>query len=356
MNDGAALEVRGISKSFGRLRVLDGIDLTIPGRTTTAILGPSGCGKTTLLRLVAGFERSDGGTISIAGRSVQGSGRSTPPNRRDVGYVAQEGALFPHLDVRANIGFGLARWPAGRKAKRSRVEQLIELVGLDRGHAARHPHELSGGQQQRVALARALARRPSLVLLDEPFSSLDASARVSTRTAVAAALREEGVTTLLVTHDQSEALALADQVAVMVAGRFRQVAPGPEIYLRPIDLECARLLGAGSTLQGRAAGDWVECALGRLPLADSAPFTSAAVFIRPEQVTVHSGTAAVVTAVDYLGADKLAAIRLPSGEVVEARLAGTAALAAGDQVDVRVEGTVLAFASLDALGAKANSG
>jgi iron(III) transport system ATP-binding protein len=344
MGDGAALEARSISKSFGRTPVLESIDLTVADGTTTAILGPSGCGKTTLLRLIAGFERPDTGTIAIAGRPVFGARRSVPPNRRTLGYVAQEGALFPHLNVRANIAFGLTRSQQRTQSKRQRVGELLELVGLDQQLATRQPHELSGGQQQRVALARALAARPALLLLDEPFSSLDAAARVSTRTAVAQALEAEGVATLLVTHDQAEALSMADQIAVMVAGRFRQIGTPAELYRRPADLDSALLLGSGSTLTGTAEGSTVVCALGRLPMAASAEFTAATVFLRPEQLTIECGGAAVVTAAGYLGADYLITALLPDGQIVEARVAGSAQFAVGDHVTVRAHGPVLAFA------------
>ena len=216
-----ALTIRGLAKAFDATPVLTGVDLDVPAESLTAVLGPSGCGKTTLLRLVAGFLRPDAGTIAFGEEVVAGPGRFVTPQRRRVGYVPQEGALFPHLDVAGNIAFGL---PGRARRSRDRLAELLDLVGLDARLAGQYPHELSGGQQQRVALARALAPRPSVVLLDEPFSSLDAGLRESTGRAVAEVLRSARATAVLVTHDQGEALSLADQVAVMRAGRFLQVA------------------------------------------------------------------------------------------------------------------------------------
>src|ERR671913_2390436 len=208
----SSLTVHQLTKSFGSTPVLTGVDLTVPSRSLTALLGPSGCGKTTLLRLVAGFEEPDAGTVTLGGTVVSGAGRTVPARSRGIGFVPQEGGLFPHLTVAANVAFGL---PRGQRKDRSRIAGLLELVGLPPDLAERAPHQLSGGQQQRVALARALAPEPSLVLLDEPFSSLDASLREETRRAVAEALRATGATAVLVTHEQAQALSMADQVAVM---------------------------------------------------------------------------------------------------------------------------------------------
>ncbi len=215
------LRVTGVRKSYGPVPVLHSIDLVVPAGSLTAVLGRSGCGKTTLLRLVAGFDRPDGGTIAIAGREVAGPGGVLTPEERRIGYVTQEGNLFPHLTVAANVAFGL---PRRARRERHRVPEMLELVGLDPRYGARYPHELSGGQQQRVALARALAPEPGILLLDEPFSSLDVELRESTRHAVAAALAAAGTTTVLVTHDQAEALSLASRVAVMRDGAIVQEA------------------------------------------------------------------------------------------------------------------------------------
>jgi iron(III) transport system ATP-binding protein len=323
--------------------VLDGVDLTVRDGIT-AVLGPSGCGKTTLLRLVAGFLDPDGGTVSIRGRVVAGAGRRPVPARsRRVGYVPQEGALFPHLDVTANVGFGLPRASRGG----DRVREVLDLVELPRDLAGRYPHELSGGQQQRVALARALAPQPELVLLDEPFSSLDAGLREDTGRAVARALRASGATALLVTHDQGEALSLADRVAVMSAGRFLQVSPPHEIYLRPASPEVAGFMGHATLLPGTAKERWATCDLGRVSLLGEAsgPVLLA---VRPEQVSVTTGAeglAADVLDVSYFGHDATLRARIrDSDTVVIARVPAGGVPTPGDTVRLRVSGDVLAFA------------
>ena len=263
------LEVKGLAKSFDGHTVLHDIDLDLQSGTTTAVVGASGCGKTTLLRLIAGFETPDAGTISIAGRQVAGPESAVAPHRRDVGYVAQDGALFPHLTVGQNIAYGLRG--SARSDVRARVAELLETVSLDASYASRRPHQLSGGQQQRVALARALARHPVLMLLDEPFSALDTGLRASTRKAVAGLLADAGVTTLLVTHDQEEALSIADQVAVMRDGRFTQVGSPQQVYRHPNDRFTAEFLGDCISLPCTVASGVADCALGRIPVQGSPP-------------------------------------------------------------------------------------
>ncbi len=280
------LVVKGLRKSFGSHRVLDDLDLSAQAGSFTAILGPSGSGKTTLLRLLAGFEAPDGGTVQIGSQIVDGQGRHVHPEQRRIGYVPQEGGLFPHLSVQANVAFGLPR-----AKRRHGAGELLELVGLS-DLAKRYPHQLSGGQQQRVALARALAIKPEIVLLDEPFASLDAHLRVSVRDQVRGVLREAGATALLVTHDQDEALSLADQVAVLRDGRIVQCAPPHELYARPVDDEVARFVGEANLVAGTMDGDFVETALGRLPAQwrqepQSTP-CPVSVLIRPEQIELSS--------------------------------------------------------------------
>jgi iron(III) transport system ATP-binding protein len=334
------LRVAGLAKSFGETLVLDGLDLTVTDGIT-AVLGPSGCGKTTLLRLVAGFLEPDAGTIAIGDRVVAGAGRPVPARSRRVGYVPQEGALFPHLDVAANIGFGLPRGSRGGP----RVAEMLSLVELPAAVAHRYPHELSGGQQQRVALARALAPDPTLVLLDEPFSSLDAGLREDTGRAVARALRASDATALLVTHDQGEALSLADQVAVMSRGRFLQVSSPADIYLRPASPAVAGFVGHATLLDGSARGTQASCELGDVQLLDpqDGPVLLA---IRPEQVTVapEGGVRAEVLDVSYFGHDATIRARVQGGEaVVIARVTAGGVPTPGTTVCLRVSGAVLAF-------------
>jgi iron(III) transport system ATP-binding protein len=244
------LTVQGLHKAYGSNPVLTGLDLTVPAGSLTAILGPSGSGKTTLLRLLAGFDQADAGTVRIGGTIVDGPGEHVPPERRRIGYVPQEGSLFPHLTVAANVGFGL---PA-RERRGPGVAGLLEAVGLA-GLGKRYPHQLSGGQQQRVALARALAIEPALVLLDEPFASLDAHLRASVRADVQAIFRAAGTTAILVTHDQDEALSMADRVAVLRGGQIAQCAAPQDLYIRPADPQLARFIGEANLLDGELVSD-----------------------------------------------------------------------------------------------------
>src|SRR6202161_83604 len=255
------LAVSGLHKAFSAHPVLTGVDLEVPAGSLTAILGPSGSGKTTLLRLMAGFERPDAGMITIADAVVDGPGEYVPPERRRIGYVPQEGSLFPHLTVQANVGFGL---PARQRRGGATATGLRERGGLG-GLAQRYPHELSGGQQQRVALARALAIEPAVVLLDEPFASLDAHLRASIRADVQQIFKDSGTTPLLVTHDQDEALAIADRVAVLRNGRIAQYSPPQDLYSRPIDSDLARFIGDANLLDGIRHADTVDTTLGTLP-------------------------------------------------------------------------------------------
>src|SRR5271155_3052315 len=243
----ADVRISALMKSFGRTAILRGVDLAVPSGALFAILGASGSGKTTLLRLLSGFERADSGTIEIDGRQVSGPGVHLPPERRQVGYVTQEGSLFPHLSVAANVVFGLRR---SERRDRVKAEEILESVGLPASYASRGPHELSGGEQQRVAIARPLAPRPKLVLLDEPFSALDAALRVETRAAVIRALAEEGTTGVLVTHDQAEALSMGTQVSVLRHGELVQTASPRDLYQTPVDLKVAQFVGEAVVLPG----------------------------------------------------------------------------------------------------------
>ncbi|QGW86139.1 MULTISPECIES: ABC transporter ATP-binding protein [Enterobacter] len=277
------LELTAISKSFADVQVLDSLNLSVAPGSRTAIVGPSGSGKTTLLRILAGFETPDTGRIVMQGRTLFDENRFVPAHQRGIGFVPQEGALFPHLNVADNIAWGL---DGTRHEKRQRVEALMEMVSLDRQLATHWPHEISGGQQQRVALARALAQRPSLMLLDEPFSALDTGLRAMTRKATADLLAEAGVASILVTHDQNEALSFATQVAVMRSGRFTQVGTPYEVYTRPVDEETALFLGDAVILPAQLAAGYAVCALGEVPTDNAHATGQGRVMMRPEQLRV----------------------------------------------------------------------
>ena len=278
------VNIQALRKSFGPVAALDGVDLTVERGSRTVVVGPSGCGKTTLLRLIAGFEVPDAGRIVIGGDTMAEGVTAIPAHKRNIGIVAQDGCLFPHLTVAGNIAFGMTEEQSVRQA---RAAQLMEMVGLERSMLARRPDELSGGQQQRVALARALARKPRLMLLDEPFSALDTGLRAATRKAVGDVLKAEGIATLLVTHDQSEALGFADQLAVMRSGRLVQSGRPRDVYSRPADPATAAFLGEAVILRAELKDGHAHCVLGHLPV--SAYGSSAGqgmIMLRPEQINV----------------------------------------------------------------------
>jgi iron(III) transport system ATP-binding protein len=347
-----ALELSGVHQRYARQPVLAGVDLRVEQGTFTAVLGESGSGKTTLLRVIAGFERIESGVVRL-GAAVFDDGRaSLAPERRRIGYVPQDGALFPHLRVAANVGFGL------RRASRGRVRSLLETVGLT-GLERRYPHELSGGQQQRVALARALAIEPEVVLLDEPFSALDAAMRASVRREVAQILRDRGTTTVLVTHDQDEALSMADRVAVLRDGRVVADAQPEDLYRSPLDAELAGFLGEANLLPGVVEGGVARTALGRLVLQDgvSAAWGStqdAVVLVRPEQLEVRTrsavpaggGIAARVIDCAYFGHDAVLRV-LPSSladdDALLVRVTGHGAPPPGTDVLLTVRAPVMAW-------------
>ena len=296
------LELTSISKSFSDAQVLDSLNLSVAPGSRTAIVGPSGSGKTTLLRILAGFETPDSGRIVMQGRTLFDQNNFIPAHLRKIGFVPQEGALFPHLNVADNIAWGL---DGTRHEKRQRVEALMEMVSLDRQLATHWPHEISGGQQQRVALARALAQRPSLMLLDEPFSALDTGLRAMTRKATADLLAEAGVASILVTHDQNEALSFATQVAVMRSGRFTQVGTPYQVYSQPVDEETALFLGDAVILPAQLASGYALCALGEVPTDNAQATGQGRVMLRPEQLHVtacaaHESPVSIVE-VDFTG-------------------------------------------------------
>lgn len=275
------LEFRSLHKRYGPVAALSGVDLSVAAGSRTAIVGPSGCGKTTLLRLIAGFEAPDEGSIVLDGTVLAASQGAVPAHLRGIGLVAQDGALFPHLTIADNIGFGMGRQEPARK---ERITELAYIVGLEKAILKRRPHELSGGQQQRVALARAMAVKPRLMLLDEPFSALDTGLRVSMRKTVAELLETAGIATILVTHDQEEALSFADQVAVMRDGRFSQVGSPRELYLRPKDRMVAEFLGDAIILPASLRGGFAQCTLGRIAVDSKEERDNARIMLRPEQL------------------------------------------------------------------------
>ncbi len=341
-----SVRVRGLIKSYGGLPILDGLDLDVPAGSILSVLGPSGCGKTTLLRVIAGFLRPDAGDVTIGNRTVVDSQTFVASQRRGVGYVPQEGALFPHLTVSQNVLFGLPR-PARTRLRRA---ELLDLAELPTELADRFPHELSGGQQQRVALARALAPGPAVVLLDEPFSSLDTDLRASTGHAVTRTLRHARTTAVLVTHDQDEALMLGDLVGIMQAGRFAQVDTPEAIYRHPATAEIGCSIGGGALLGAEIDGALAVTELGSLEVQGAAAHGSAQVLVRPEQLTLHShghtngdGPWAEVIRSDFHGAFALVLLMLPSGAELVARVSNTAMPQAGTRVGVVVRGPVSGF-------------
>jgi iron(III) transport system ATP-binding protein len=340
-----AVTVRSLTKAYGSAEVLRGIDLLVAEQSVTAILGPSGCGKTTLLRLIAGFDAPDSGEILLGEQVVCGGGRFVAPQHRRVGYVPQEGALFPHLDVADNITFGLR----GRQRRSGhRVAELLELVGLDPRVRSRLPNQLSGGQQQRVALARALAPRPSLILLDEPFSSLDAGLREGTGHAVIEALKVTKTTAVLVTHDQSEALSLADQVAVMRDGTLAQVGSPHEVYRAPADLGVAEFVGVAVVVDAEVVDGSASTDLGPLFVMPGFDTGRAHLLVRPEQIELAGssqvGVEARVVDVSYFGHDAAVHLQvLGSGRLVTARVLGLSVPMPDTVVRLSVTGPVVAY-------------
>jgi len=352
------LRLQSIAKRFGAVEALGGVDLRVASGSRTAVVGPSGSGKTTLLRIIAGFEVPDAGRVTLGETLLADGPNAVPAHRRGIGIVTQDGSLFPHLTIAENIGFGLDRGSEGRAAK---IEGLIDMVGLERAMLQRKPDELSGGQQQRVALARALARQPKLMLLDEPFSALDTGLRAQTRKAVGDLLAAAGITTILVTHDQAEALSFADQVAVMRDGLLQQVGTPRELYLRPRDPMTARFLGDAIILPAMIAAGHADCALGRLAVDDADRAGSVEIMLRREQVSIaprpeHAAGLALadILDVEFGGPFSTVTVRLRDrdggvaatpAEPIVLRGTGPDLLSAGDVVAVAVTGPAHVFAA-----------
>lgn len=328
---------------YGNVRVLHDLSLTVPSGSLLAVLGASGSGKTTLLRLLAGFIRPNRGSVWFGDREVAGAHVWVPPEKRGVGIVPQEGALFPHLDVAANVGFGLP------KGETNRIEAALELVGMrDALHA--RPHELSGGQQQRIALARALAPEPKVLLLDEPFTALDAGLRVRLRQEVKELLAALGTTSIMVTHDQEEALSIAQYVAVMREGRIVQIGEPEEIYEHPADLQVARFVGDVVELPAsRIAENFVDSPLGNVEIDATDIAGNGVLVLRPEQLVIvderpvadrdPGGASGVVRAASYHGHDSLFTVAMERGGDIAVRVPGGGHVHPGDRVRVLVSGT-----------------
>lgn len=338
----SAIELSGVEKSYGDAPVLDGIDLRVASGSTTVVVGSSGSGKSTMLRLLSGFDFPDAGIIRIGPDIVAGSGVAIPAHRRGIGHVAQDGALFPHLTVGQNVAFGLDR--RERDHRPAVVAGLLELVSLDPRLATRRPDELSGGQQQRVALARAMARKPAVMLLDEPFSALDVGLRTATRDLVSAALRAAGITTVLVTHDRAEALTFGDQVAMLRGGRLAQVGNPAALYSAPADLATARFLGDVVQFDAHASAGRLHCRLDGFTQATTLEGPCTAVF-RPEQLVVEqsaTGTARVL-AVEFQGSSQLLRLEIAGAPAFDLPVIGRALYRAGDRVALRPLGQAMVF-------------
>ena len=336
-----ALHCTNLSKSFDSVVALRNVDLAVKTGKVLALLGPSGCGKTTTLRLIAGFETPDSGSIQIKGQTVVGKSIFVEPEERRIGMVFQDYALFPHLDIAENIAFGLRVNP---REKQQIVTDMLNLVGLsDAGK--RMPYELSGGQQQRVALARALAPNPAIVLLDEPFSNLDTALRSQVRADVRSILREAGTTAVFVTHDQDEALSLADEVAVMLDGQVAQVAPPQQLYHLPVSRAVAMFVGEANLLPGEAHGMVADCTLGQVALMQHAQ-GQVDLMLRPESLqlqVVEDGAIGQVIWREFYGHTQRIGLRLIDGVQLVARADSNQVFQPGERVTISVPQPVQAF-------------
>jgi putative spermidine/putrescine transport system ATP-binding protein len=358
-----AVEVRleGLSRRYGPVVALDHLDLTLQPGELVALLGPSGCGKTTTLRLLAGLEDTDTGQITVGGKDIT----RLPASKRDMGMVFQAYSLFPHMTVRQNVAFGLRLRRVGAAQRDKRAMEVLELVGLS-AQADRYPNQISGGQQQRVALARALAIEPQVLLLDEPLSALDAKVRAQLRDQIRRIQLEVGITTLFVTHDQEEALAIADRVGVMKEGRIEQLAPPTEVYSHPATSFVAEFVGLTNRLDGEVSGGQVTVRGCTLPLMEAGvPDGRVVALVRPEAVTLASHTSAesgplvgTVIAVTFLGATSRVTVDLGDTTIMaQLQTSDASALPAGSRVALTIRpDPVLVSSSSSADGSAAEEG
>jgi iron(III) transport system ATP-binding protein len=335
----AGLLVEGLSHSFGTRKVVDDVRLAIPPGEVHCLVGPSGCGKTTTLRLVAGLEEIQAGSVSLSGRALAEPGRSLPPERRRVGLMFQDFALFPHLSVAQNVGFGLASLRS--REREARVARLLERVDMTR-HARSYPHTLSGGEQQRVALARALAPGPELMLLDEAFSALDTELRAAVREETLAVLREAGTPALLVTHDAEEAIRVGDRIYAMQRGRIVQAGAPAELYGRPANSFVAGFFGPVNRFPGRVQGGLVRTPVGWASAPELGDGADVETIVRPEGIRVRrapfgGGLRARVEVRRDLGPIQVLRLALPDGNRVRVRQIGEAGVEAGDEVEIELD-------------------